>query len=73
LVARRVLKKLKLDTKYEGNKNVNGEDYLVKPIDGDSRPFKAFLDVGLRRTSTGSKVFAAMKVCLCFPLPNLSN
>lgn len=61
LVARRVLKKLKLDTKYQGNKSVDGEDYLVTPIDGDSRPFKCFLDVGLRRTSTGSKVFAAMK------------
>jgi len=61
LLARRVLKKLKLDTKYVGNKNINGEDYLVTPIDGESRPFKCFLDVGLRRTSTGSKVFAAMK------------
>jgi len=61
LVARRVLKKLKLDTKYQGNKNVNGEDYSVTPIDGDSRPFKCFLDVGLRKTSTGCKVFAAMK------------
>jgi len=61
LVARRVLKKLKLDTKYQGNKDINGEDYLVSPIDGESRPFKCFLDVGLRRTSTGSKVFAALK------------
>jgi len=52
---------LKLDTKYQGNKTINGEDYLVTPIDGDSRPFKCFLDVGLRRTSTGSKVFAALK------------
>jgi len=61
LVARRVLKKLHLDTKYQGNKTINGEDYLVTPIAGDARPFKAFLDVGLRRTSTGSKVFAALK------------
>jgi len=61
LVARRVLKKLKLDTKYQGNKNINGEDYLVSPIDGDVRPFKCFLDVGLRKTSTGSKIFAALK------------
>jgi len=61
LVARRVLKKLGLDTKYAGNKNINGEDYSVTPIEGDRRPFKCFLDVGLRRTSTGSKVFAAMK------------
>jgi hypothetical protein len=57
-----VLKKLGLDTKYVGNTNVNGEDYSVTPIDGDRRPFKAFLDVGLRKTSTGSKIFAAMKV-----------
>jgi len=61
LLARRVLKKLKLDTKYAGNKDVNGEDYNVTPLESDSRPFKCFLDVGLRRTSTGSKVFAAMK------------
>jgi len=61
LAARRALKKLKLDTKYVGNKNVNGEDYNVTPLESDSRPFKCFLDVGLRRTSTGSKVFAAMK------------
>jgi len=61
LVARRTLKKLGLDTKYAGNTNVNGEDYSVTPIEGDRRPFKCFLDVGLRKTSTGSKVFAAMK------------
>jgi len=64
LVARRVLKKLKLDTKYQGNKTINGEDYLVTPIDGDSRPFKCFLDVGLRRTSAGTKVFGALKGAL---------
>jgi len=64
LIARRVLKKLKLDTKYQGNKTVNGEDYLVTPIDGESRPFKCFLDVGLRRTSCGSKVFATLKGAL---------
>jgi len=61
LIARRTLKKIKLDTKYVGAKTVTGDDFNVTPIDGDSRPFKAFLDVGLRRTSTGNKVFAAMK------------
>jgi len=61
LCARRLLKKLKLDGKYAGNTNINGEDYNVTPIEDDSRPFKCFLDVGLRRTSTGNKVFAAMK------------
>jgi len=61
LVARRLLKKLNLDTKYAGNTNVNGEDYNVTPIEEGARPFRCFLDVGLRKTSTGSKVFAAMK------------
>jgi len=61
LLARRVLKKLKLDTRYVGNKTVNGEDYNVEPEENGPRPFKCFLDIGLRRTSTGSKVFAAMK------------
>ena len=32
LVARRVLKKLKLDTKYQGNKTINGEDYMVAQL-----------------------------------------
>jgi len=61
LVARRLLKKLGKDAKYAGNTNINGEDYNVAPIEGTGRPFKCFLDVGLRRTTTGSKVFAAMK------------
>jgi large subunit ribosomal protein L5e len=61
LIARRTLKKIKLDTKYVGNKNITGEDFNVTPVDGASRPFKCFLDVGLRRCSTGNKVFAAMK------------
>ena len=30
--------------------------------DGSPRPFAAVLDTGLKRTSTGSKVFAALKV-----------
>jgi large subunit ribosomal protein L5e len=29
--------------------------------DDEPRPFKAYLDVGLRRTSTGNRVFGAMK------------
>merc|ERR1711869_156910 len=29
--------------------------------DGDSRPFKAILDVGLKRTTVGSKVFSVLK------------
>eukprot|EP00834_Sanchytrium_tribonematis_P006163 NODE_429_length_7612_cov_0.787968.p5 type:complete len:297 gc:universal NODE_429_length_7612_cov_0.787968:4635-3745(-) len=58
LVARRLLKKLKL-TQFEGQE-ATGEFYLVE-ADGEVQPFKCFLDVGLRRTTTGSKIFAALK------------
>lgn len=61
LAARRVLKKLKLDDKYQGNTGNIGEDYYVDELADGPRPFFALLDVGLRRTTTGSRVFAALK------------
>ncbi|ORZ37534.1 ribosomal protein L5 [Catenaria anguillulae PL171] len=61
LVARRALKKLSLDDKYEGFVNPDGTIAEVEPLEDGPRPFKAFLDVGLARTTTGAKVFAAMK------------
>jgi len=62
LLARRVLKKLNLADRYQGNTAPNGEDYNVTPLGGSNpNPFRAFLDVGLAHTSTGSKVFAALK------------
>jgi large subunit ribosomal protein L5e len=60
LCARRLLKKLGMDETYEGKTEIDGEDYHVE-ADGDARPFKCFLDTGLKRTSTGSKVFACLK------------
>jgi len=60
LVARRLLKKLKLDEAYKGKVQVDGESYLVEE-NGERRPFKALLDVGLKRTTTGSRIFAAVK------------
>ncbi|XP_031272701.1 60S ribosomal protein L5-like [Pistacia vera] len=63
LLARRVLKKLEMDDEYEGNVEATGEDYSVEP--GDSRrPFRALLDVGLIRTTTGNRVFGALKGAL---------
>jgi hypothetical protein len=38
-----------------------GEDYSVEPAD-ERRPFRALLDVGLIRTTTGNRVFGALKV-----------
>merc|ERR1711976_933777 len=61
LLARRVLQKFKLDSIYEGNTNVDGNMFYVEAQDGGPGAFHACLDVGLARTSTGAKVFAALK------------
>jgi len=61
LLARRVLTKLKLADKYQGNPTITGQDYNVEALDDGPKPFYALLDVGLKRTTTGSKIFAAMK------------
>jgi len=61
LLARRVLQKFKLDTVYEGNTNVDGTMFYVEDQDDGPGAFRACLDVGLARTSTGAKVFAALK------------
>jgi large subunit ribosomal protein L5e len=61
LLARRLLSKLKLAEKYPGNLEVTGADYNVEELADQPRPFRALLDVGLRRTTTGSRLFAALK------------
>ena len=48
----------------QGQEEATGEDYNVEPADGAPRPFACLLDAGLKRTSTGSKVFAALKGAL---------
>jgi len=40
---------------------VNGEDYNVEDNMEGPGAFRAFLDVGLTRTTNGNRVFAAMK------------
>jgi large subunit ribosomal protein L5e len=64
LIARRVLKKLGLDETFTGVEEADGEYTLTEAAEEDGeerRPFKAFLDVGLQRTSTGARIFGAMK------------
>ncbi|KZV32202.1 hypothetical protein F511_29777 [Dorcoceras hygrometricum] len=63
LLARRVLKTLEMDEEYEGNVEATGEDYSVEPAE-TRRPFRALLDVGLIRTTTGNRVFGALKGAL---------
>jgi large subunit ribosomal protein L5e len=60
LLARRVLTKLKLADTYKGQEEADGEEYMIEEEDGP-RPFQAFLDVGLARTSTGARVFGVLK------------
>jgi len=61
LLARRVLKQLQLDKSFEGVKDATGAEYHVEEDEKDRRPFRCFLDVGLVRTTTGNRVFGAMK------------
>ena len=61
LCARRLLTKYGLDETYEGNTDNLGDDYHVEAAADERRPFKCYLDTGLVRTSTGSRVFAALK------------
>lgn len=61
LLARRVLKKFSLDGLYTGQTKVDGEHFEVEGVDDGPGAFHAHLDVGLARTSTGARVFGAMK------------
>jgi len=62
LLARRLLNKFKLDTLYEGQTKVDGDEFFVEDLDGDQPgAFHACLDIGLARTSTGARIFGAMK------------
>jgi len=61
LIARRALKKLNMDETFSGVEEADGEFALTEASEEGRRPFKAFLDVGLHRTSTGARVFGAMK------------
>jgi len=61
LLARRLLKKFGLDQTYEGQVEPDGEEFCVEDVDGAPGAFRAYLDVGLARTSTGARVFGALK------------
>ena len=71
LVARRLLQKLGLDEVYAGveepngvivqTKDENGRTYFIEELDDDRKPFRALLDVGIKNTSTGARIFGALK------------
>merc|ERR1712017_41308 len=64
LCARRLLKKYGLDSNFEGNTEVTAEyesSFWHGNDEDGPNAFRALLDVGLKRTTLGSKIFAAMK------------
>jgi len=63
LCARRLLTDLGMHDLYKGVENVDGEvfDIYEKNEVKERRPFKAILDVGLIRTTTGNRTFGALK------------
>jgi large subunit ribosomal protein L5e len=62
LLARRTLEKVGLADAFKGQAEPDGEEFHVEDdYEGDRRPFKAILDVGLKRTTLGSKVFGVLK------------
>lgn len=61
LCARRCLTKLGLDKLYNGIEEPTGENNIMEPVKGGSRPFTVILDSGLNIASTGSRQFAVLK------------
>jgi len=61
LLARRILTKFGMDERYPGKEEADGEMYEVEDNETGPGAFRAHLDVGLARTTTGAKVFAVMK------------
>jgi len=61
LVARRVLTKINLANQYVGQQKPDGKYFMVAEQEGERRPFYVLLDTGLHNTSTGAKIFAALK------------
>ena len=60
-MARRTLQKHKLDDIYKGTTDINGGEFENEPVEGQRRPFRCYLDIGLARTTTGAKIFGALK------------
>lgn len=52
---------LNLHEIYTGNEDINGDEFNVESIDGSPGAFRCFLDIGLARTTTGARIFGALK------------
>jgi len=61
LIARRTLKKFGQADKIKGKEEIDGEEFHVEEEETDQRPFKCILDVGIRRTTVGARMWGALK------------
>jgi len=71
LIARRMLTQIGLADLYTGQDEeitgdvvkteMNGKTYYVDEVNEDKRPFHANLDIGIRSTTTGARIFGVMK------------
>merc|ERR1719401_2011308 len=61
LTARRTLKKFGLDETFKGKEEIDGDEYHVEDEETDQRPLKCILDVGIRRTCVGARMWGALK------------
>merc|ERR1712084_74011 len=65
LVSRRLLTKYNLADMFKGTKSIDGSDYDVsadaEAVKQDKRPFKAILDIGTTKATTGNRVFGVLK------------
>merc|ERR1712050_613452 len=65
LVARRLFAEYNLGDMFKGVSTVDGADYDVsadaEAVKQDKRPFKAILDIGTVKATTGNRVFGVLK------------
>lgn len=63
LCARRCLKMMGMDDDFKGKEEVDGEEFHIEEeeTEAERRPFKVILDVGIRRTCVGARIWGALK------------
>merc|ERR1711887_249074 len=57
LIGRRILNKFGLDSLYEGQIEVDGDEFYEEADAEEKASFRCYLDTGLARTSTGARIF----------------
>lgn len=75
LVARRTLKNFGLDQAIKGKEEIDGEEFHVEDEENEQRPFKCILDVGIRRSCVGARMWGALKGAVdgCLHVPHSSK